>query len=604
MDSWASDGFYSHFPSYSQQPSRREALAKARQLEYQTFLSRVSPRKGKIDGKAQKRHTTNESQCKRPKIPTNDTMQKNELPKLDTKHTADDNNGESDSSSRVEVKNKFLDELENMDLPDIFNEQSINERNQKSKEDKRLRNIQYQQELMQQIEQKRREREIQRAKEQQEEDRLTKRMEEQLKMVRLHDELESQRQTRHREKSRINLDSNRPIVAQQPTKPSITVRSEQIEPNACTYRSYDERKAHTDRGKENCDEPKRNDKEIYNFFTNSAQNQLKDTRYSHYFDLEDLSENEILPNSLSSSTYNTYPSKSTRRQDAAQKRQNDPIKQAMCNFCKHNRFLARNQEENIANGLICGSCESEPICLSCRKEICTRCKRPTNNDEHALKAPQRHLKQRNTDTEFIVTKDQEPQAKPKYVRLESFRPIYTDEDDSLSDLSSSDHKPYSFNIDESSVFHPAKSRLNRKLSVSIRNGEIFVQPDSFDELKRITEEKLKKYAKNYGDFRYKRPVDGKEERVQDIRIPVPMLANAKPKLNLDPMPAMRDNTKKLIEFAKELERGDKNIFKRIEAKHQVPAVQTNKVVQNNDITSTLTQVGAFKKQLLLDKLNF
>lgn len=396
-------------------------------------------------------------------------------------------------------------------------------------------------------------------------------MEEQLKMVHLQDELETQRQTRHREKSRINLDSNGPMVAQnQPTKPPITVRSEQIELNVYTYRSYDERKAQTDRGKENWEKSKRNDKEIYNFFTNSAQNQLKDTtRYSHYFDLEDLSENEVLPNSLSSSTYNTYPSKSTRHQDAVQKRQNDaPRKQPMCNFCKHNRSLARNQEENIANDLICSSCENEPICLNCRKEICSRCKRPTHIDEHTLKVPTRHLRQRNTDPGFIVIKDQEPQAKPKYVRLDSFQPIYTDEDDSLSDVSSSDHKPYSFNIDESSLFHPLKSQLNRKLSVSVRNGEVHVQPDTFDELRRITDEKLKKYAKNYGDFRYKRPADGKDERVQDIRIPVPMVANIKPKSNLDPMPAMRDNTKKLIEFAKELDRGDKNIFKRIETKYQ------------------------------------
>ena len=65
-------------------------------------------------------------------------MRNDKLPKLDTKQTTttttDDNNGESDSSSRVEVKNRFLDELENMDLPDIFNEQSINKRNQKLKE--------------------------------------------------------------------------------------------------------------------------------------------------------------------------------------------------------------------------------------------------------------------------------------------------------------------------------------------------------------------------------------------------------------------------------------------------------------------------------------
>lgn len=400
-------------------------------------------------------------------------------------------------------------------------------------------------------------------------------MEEQLKMVRLQDELESQSQARQREKSRINLDSNRPIATQQqPPKLPTTVRSEQLGPNVHTYRSYEERKAQTDRGKENCNEPelKRNDKEIYNFFTNSAHNQLKDIRFSHYFDLEDSSENDVLPNSMSSSTYNTYPTKSIRHQDVVQKRQNQPIKQPMCNFCKHNRFLARNQEDNIANDLICSSCENEPICLNCRKEICSRCKRPTHNDEHTLKVPSRHLKQRNTDSEFIVMKSQEPRPKPKYVRLDSFQPIYTDDDDSLSDFSSTEHKPFSFNIDESSLFHPSKSRLNRKLSVSIRNGEVFVQPDTFDELKRITEEKVQKYAKNYGDFRYKRPIESKDGRVHDTRIPVPII-NPKPKPNIDSMPVMRDSTKKLIEFAKELERGDNNIFKRIEAKHQASMIE-------------------------------
>lgn len=390
-------------------------------------------------------------------------------------------------------------------------------------------------------------------------------MEEQLKMVRLQDELESQCQTRHREKSRINLDVNRPTVAQQHTKPPSTVRSEPLETNVHTYRSDDVQKAQTDRGKENWNEIKRNDKEIYNFFTNSAQNEhkkLKDTRYSHYFDFEELSEGEAVPNSMSS--YNTYPSKSNRYNDAAHKMCPNDVKQAMCNFCRHNRFLVRNQEDNMDNGYICGSCENEPICLNCRKEICVRCKKPTHNDQHTLQIPSRHLKQRNIEPDFVVVKNTEPQTRPKYVRLNDFQPIDTDEDDSLSDLSSSDHKPYSFNIDESSVFHPSKSQINRKLAVSVKNGEVFVKPD-FDELKRITEEKLQKYARNYGEFRSKKPSEGKEGRVQETRIPVPVL---KSKSTSDPMPVMRENTKKLIEFAKELELGEKNIFRRIEAKHQ------------------------------------
>lgn len=50
------------------------------------------------------------------------------------------------------------------------------------------------------------------------------------------------------------------------------------------------------------------------------------------------------------------------------------------------------------------------------------------------------------------------------------------------------------------------------------------------------------------------------------------------------MPAMRDNTKNLIEFAKELERGDKNIFKRIEAKHQASIEPDAESIKANSIT--------------------
>lgn len=393
-------------------------------------------------------------------------------------------------------------------------------------------------------------------------------MEEQLKMVRLQDEAESQRQTRQREKSRFNLDINKPIVVQQTTKPPTTVRSEPLEPNVHTYRLNEEQMAQTDRGKENWDVIKRNDKEIYNFFTNSAQNEnrkLKEIRHSHYFDLENLSESEALPNSMSSSTYNTYPSTSNRYNEKVHKNRQNDVKQPMCNFCKHHRFLRRNQEDNMTSDYICGSCENEPICLNCRKEICVRCKKPTNNDDHTLKIPHRRPKQRNKEPDFVVIKNAEPQTKPKYVRLDNFQPIYTDEDDTLSDLSSTDHNPFSFNIDESSVFHPSKSRFNRKLSVSIKNGEVFVEPD-FDELKRITEEKVQKYARNYDEFRTKNLHGGKDGRVQETRIPVPV---SKSKSTPDPLPTMRENTKKLIEFAKELDRGDKNKFRRIEAKHQV-----------------------------------
>lgn len=393
-------------------------------------------------------------------------------------------------------------------------------------------------------------------------------MEEQLKMVRLQDELESQRQARQREQKRINLELNKPIANLKHLKPPTTVRSEPVEPNIPSYRSYDERKVQTVRGKENFDTLKQKDKEVYNFFTNSANNEnnhLKENRYSHYFDLGELSENDVRSNSMSSS-YNTYPSKSDRHH------QHD-MKPTMCIFCKHKRFLTRSQEENFGNSYICGSCENEPICLYCRKEICVQCKRPTHSDDKNVST--RLLKQRNTDPNPTI-----PSVKQVRVRTESFQQLFTDEDDSNSDISYTDYKPYSFNIDATSLFHPSKSRLNRKLSVSVKNGEIIVQPDhSFDELRRITEEKMMNLTKRYGEMRPKKPTESKEliGRVEEVRLPTRLMdsrmANLKP--IEEPRPVFREETKKLIEFAKELERGDNNAFKRTERKQQASILCCN-----------------------------
>lgn len=143
MDSWATDGFYSHFPSYSQQPNRREALAKARQLDYQTFLSRISPLKNVSSVKTQKRATNaNDGQSKKSKKPTNataspNTNDRNNMPKLDM-HIVSENNSSTEqtvpsgrSTDRSQERNDYVNGLEQMDLPDIFNDKQINVRNEK-----------------------------------------------------------------------------------------------------------------------------------------------------------------------------------------------------------------------------------------------------------------------------------------------------------------------------------------------------------------------------------------------------------------------------------------------------------------------------------------
>lgn len=144
MDSWATDSFYSHFPSYSQQANRREVLAKARQLDYQTFLSRISPLKNVSNVKSQKRATVIDGQNRKSKKTPNasttsspNTNYKNEMPKLDMHFVSENDSTEhaaiisGRSTNRSKDRNDFVNGLEEMDLPDIFDDKQISVRNEK-----------------------------------------------------------------------------------------------------------------------------------------------------------------------------------------------------------------------------------------------------------------------------------------------------------------------------------------------------------------------------------------------------------------------------------------------------------------------------------------
>lgn len=392
-------------------------------------------------------------------------------------------------------------------------------------------------------------------------------MEEQLKSVRLQDELECERKPRCRNHHLVNIELNKPIINVKLKKLPATERFEES-----AYEAYDQRKAQSDNGKENYDALKRSDKELYNFFTNSAHKQLKNVRHSHYFDMDESSENEG-DRSVSqfSSNFNTYPSKASNRYYSHESRP------ALCNFCKHNRFSTRSHDENLNNAYMCGACENDPICLNCRKEICVRCKRLTCNDENPIKQPFQ-LKQRKFDTdqldhmkaiEYPTKSVPDVHANNKFQQQQ----MQTDEDESYSDESSTERKPpYSFNIDTSSLFHPSKTtqQSKRRSSVSIRNGEACVKPDSFNELKRITDEKLSKLTKSYSETSIKinksiesndphSPNDlyDADEKKHDHE----KIFNSKTHNSKD-VPFLRENTKRLIEFAKELERNDYNLYGR------------------------------------------
>lgn len=157
MDSWVTDSFYSHFPSYSNQRTQREALAKTRQLEYQTYLSRLSTKNAFSDGKSTKRNTTTNRHHKRQKLPASKQAANEQVLPIEeektTKTTITATNHEVNANvnddtdyhpelikqmERDENRTKFLNELEKMNLPDIFNEDVINARNKRIAEVRKM----------------------------------------------------------------------------------------------------------------------------------------------------------------------------------------------------------------------------------------------------------------------------------------------------------------------------------------------------------------------------------------------------------------------------------------------------------------------------------
>lgn len=129
MDSWASDKFYSHFPSYSEQRTHREALARSRQLEYQAYLNNTANKSVQTKHKTHKRLPAKTKISKRPKIPTTNydsIVEQNELDKNYSDEVEVNENNNYDESTQ-----RFLKKLEEMSVPDIFNDDMIKARNEK-----------------------------------------------------------------------------------------------------------------------------------------------------------------------------------------------------------------------------------------------------------------------------------------------------------------------------------------------------------------------------------------------------------------------------------------------------------------------------------------
>lgn len=131
-----SDKFYSGFPSYGEQESKRQALARARQLEYQTFL--LNKNKGKpTPTKHRLGRQVNKNAVIQPKqIVTRENGVENGHNETLKHIKTEAISSETDHSEENGLigRESYAKKLEKMSAPDIFNDFKIDARNRQVEE--------------------------------------------------------------------------------------------------------------------------------------------------------------------------------------------------------------------------------------------------------------------------------------------------------------------------------------------------------------------------------------------------------------------------------------------------------------------------------------
>lgn len=298
-------------------------------------------------------------------------------------------------------------------------------------------------------------------------------------------------------------------LATSPPKRNTSNRSVNQSPHRSRYTG---RLTERDYGKENMAAASKvaNDADTYKYFSNSVRDPM-DWRHmdvrsqsGHGVDVNVTMESHRCEN-------HTFPMKKNRDTDARNcARCDSDVYREMCNFCEQNRLLARSQYENYAlhddrrHPNLCKSCFYKSICACCREEICIRCNRPTKISNSPVKAKVESVGKQSP-------RRRKPSPRTRRMNLSLLEENYDDSSDDGDGLNYSERpssrmsspkkyqsvaKPYSFNISESSMFHPMNTSTGTHDAT--QKG---IAKGSHDDLKRMTDEKLSRYAKNYGDMR-------------------------------------------------------------------------------------------------------
>uniref|UniRef100_A0AAG5D3H2 Uncharacterized protein n=1 Tax=Anopheles atroparvus TaxID=41427 RepID=A0AAG5D3H2_ANOAO len=525
MEQWVSDTFFSYFPSFNKkQKEEKTVLSRTRQQEYQEYLKNIPEVTTKHQQYMQKYGTgkptaggkaSNEKATGTTSPPpmvgggaggggggggvSTGTTGGQPQVRFGKSLVAEANSNFRKGSPR----DKLIQDLAHTDLPTILNTDTIDRRNRMLAEEESRRKMEYQKELIKQIEEKRKEVERLREKEKLEEQMLTSRLEQQLKTMQLEEQLEHERL--RSEKIRIANEQNH-------------IRRLQLlanlENDHKLFNPYDgQRKAFSENGglKQSGPTPTKvaaadaskgsgsfssgdERTKVYRYFSNSAQQEkhahfakggvASSTTLSSEQDYESSSET-ALSNSLAFEHRYQYcrscradidrsflpPPKTTSRSVGGKrlhcakcgcKRSNGKEDHRRCTICA--RSMKRTNESAVASSM------------------CAVCQLASDADRNALHHQQKHRRAkrdaREDDSEAAVSPKDNP-----------YKVIDIQYHESDNEHQGGDHlsvlnpvivrnnyrkPPFSLNINKDSLFHPSKKTPEPVLSVNIRNGEVFV----------------------------------------------------------------------------------------------------------------------------------
>nr|XP_036672011.1 uncharacterized protein LOC108021662 isoform X3 [Drosophila suzukii] len=663
MEQWVTDTFYSYFPGFNNENQKRQNYLRERQREnQQNFLKHQMlhppvtkhPRQGQVRKTSQPPAVPAQNRSSQS---STSTSNHSTTDKTDLELIVNSNPNYVPPKIRPgTTRQKLLHDLGHVELSNIVTGDGIMERNLRSAELETARKKDYQRDLMQQIDEKRRSIELIREKERRQEEALTRRLEAQLKTIQLEEQLEKERL--RAERARIDSEQNRLMRAQLLAKLEQDAQLLQAKE---TNNLADTPRTSRIKGKSynasNNISTESNANRVYKYFSNSAHHEYRRGQplppaVELDFEVPQMAKIErecfhlcdkICP--LCDEPLKSYESCCLRcqrklavklkqkepkrngengekreedsegkeeKEDRDEDREEEPHHNCQSSYalvCHKCERLYAMCTQCLAKSDVCRACQRERnVCMNCRRNLCSFCL-----EEVAC----------GRDTERTHVNDKETTREPpsndafQVLEMNYSVPPAKDSTAGLSDVS----PPYSVNIARNSVFHadykatPVKPSVLEQLATTSGSANTSLEVDSADEqaverLRRQTDQRLSRYLKNYGDLATKQRQklqqmelqrSKSESRHRGTQTTPQSLARRDVVLreaaghNLS-MPLLREMPKMTRQEtgAPLAENGQRRIDN-LKKRWEVPAVQ--KFTVSTSSPKILTQVGAIRKQL-------